>query len=258
MTEAPKTPPFDKTDQTAEAPGGELDAASLSAIRSILTEQDAPASKPARGRSTSVETAAASPVPLPRRKADGLPELEAPIPQPPPEPARKFTLPSWKKTLKPTQMRAQLSVQSARAPGSRATATSALLQRLKAYRPARSHVVIAALLAVVVLRPWLVLGLLILTTIIMIGVFLMVGFDGFWHGVMRASRWYAKRRPSRAAAVHAKLDSFAMRWDAVLDRFPEGTVDSLYLPDFSELASADARHDAAVERRLAGLSGKGA
>jgi hypothetical protein len=43
-----------------------------------------------------------------------------------------------------------------------------------------------------------------------------------------------------------------------LDRFPEGTVDSLYLPDISELASAEARHDAAMERRLSGMSGKGA
>jgi len=133
-----------------------------------------------------------------------------------------------------------------------------MLERVRNYRPAKAHLVLAAVLALVVLRPWLVLGLVILSTIITIGLLLMVGFDGFWEGVMRASRWYAKRRPSRAAAVHAKLDRFAMRWDAVLDRFPEGTVDSLYLPDISELASAEARHDAAMERRLSGMSGKGA
>ena len=41
-----------------------------------------------------------------------------------------------------------------------------------------------------------------------------------------------------------------MKWDAVLDRFPEGTVDGLYLPDFGEMAAAEARHDAALDRRF--------
>lgn len=46
-----------------------------------------------------------------------------------------------------------------------------------------------------------------------------------------------------------------MKWDAVLDRFPEGTVDGLYLPDFGEMAEAEARHDAALDRRFDRLRG---
>ncbi len=111
---------------------------------------------------------------------------------------------------------------------------------------------------VVLLRPWLVLGLFVLSLLVLIGVILTVGYDGFWQGVMKASRWYGKRRPHRAEALYAKLDRFAMRWDAFLDRFPEGTVDGLYLPDLEQLATAERRHDEAVARRLAGLQGKGA
>ena len=44
-----------------------------------------------------------------------------------------------------------------------------------------------------------------------------------------------------------------VKWDAVLDRFPEGTVDGLYLPDFGEMAAADTRHDEALDRRFDSL-----
>ena len=44
-----------------------------------------------------------------------------------------------------------------------------------------------------------------------------------------------------------------MKWDAVLDRFPEGTVDGLYLPDFGEMAAAETRYDEALDRRFDSL-----
>ncbi|WP_394415134.1 hypothetical protein [Sulfitobacter sp. 1A12126] len=88
------------------------------------------------------------------------------------------------------------------------------------------------------------------TVFVALGVFLALGYDGFWQRAMALGRWYAARRPERAAALHARLDAFAMKWDAVLDRFPEGTVDGLYLPDFGEMAAAEARHDAALDRRF--------
>lgn len=91
--------------------------------------------------------------------------------------------------------------------------------------------------------------------IIITGVFLTVGYDGFWQGMIKFGRWYANRRPARAALLHARLDRFAVAWDGILDRFPEGTVDGLYLPDFGELAAADDRHTEAMDRRLSGLHG---
>lgn len=128
-----------------------------------------------------------------------------------------------------------------------------LKARVTGYRPTPKHIIIAACALVVLMRPWLVVGLLLLTLLVFIGVFLILGYDGFWKRAMGLARWYARRRPSRAAELHRKLDDFAMKWDAFLDRFPEGTVDGLYLPDFGELATADARHDEALDRRLSSL-----
>ncbi|MFG6515814.1 hypothetical protein ACGYLX_00010 [Sulfitobacter sp. 1A13496] len=110
--------------------------------------------------------------------------------------------------------------------------------------------ILSLLALAVVLRPWLVFGVLFITVFIVLGVFLALGYDGFWQRAMALGRWYAARRPERAAALHARLDAFAIKWDAVLDRFPEGTVDGLYLPDFGEMAAAEARHDAALDRRF--------
>jgi len=132
---------------------------------------------------------------------------------------------------------------------------SGFAQKLRGYRPTRGHIALAAFVLLLLFRPWLVFGLTVLSIIILIGAFLSVGYDGFWQGVIKVTSWYAKRRPSRAAHLHARLDRFAMRWDAFLDRFPEGTVDGLYLPDLNEMATAEKRHEEALDRRLSGLQG---
>lgn len=118
------------------------------------------------------------------------------------------------------------------------------------YRPTPRHIVIASAALIIFFRPWLVLGIGILSLFILTGIFLILGYDGFWRRAMGLARWYARRHPTRAVEMHRKLDSFAMKWDAVLDRFPEGTVDGLYLPDFGDLAEAESRHDAALDRRF--------
>ena len=123
------------------------------------------------------------------------------------------------------------------------------------YRPTPKHVILAGIALLVLFRPWLVVGLLLLSLFVMVGVFLILGYDGFWRRAMGAARWYAQRRPDRAVELHRKLDNFAMKWDAILDRFPEGSVDGLYLPDFGDLATADKRHDEALDRRFANLQG---
>lgn len=257
MTSAPITSP--ENEATAET---ELDASSLSAIRSILTEEVAPAPRSKLGRGKSVPEPVEE-VARVRRKADILPDLASAeainaMVEVAPKAKRGFSLrrkpAKAKKTLaKPTAVKAKAGPVDAFG-----EAEAGIVDRIRAYRPTAKHVAFAAIALFVFMRPWLVFGLLAFFIIVMIGVFLIAGYDGFWHGVVKVSRWYATRRPSRAAILHARLDSFAVRWDAILDRFPEGTVDGLYLPDFAELASADARHDEVVERRLAGMQEKGA
>lgn len=255
MTVAPKT----STQNTATSEL-ELDETSLSAIRSILTEEDPAAPRSRFGRTKAEPIASEAPV---RRKADVLPDLASAdateIPQKTtPKPKRGFSLRRKAADPKDIAPRGARVTEKAVANVPYGEAQTGLMARMRGYRPSVSHIALAAAVLLVVMRPWLVIGLIVFSIIVLIGVFLIAGYDGFWHGVVKASRWYAKRRPSRAAILHARLDNFAVRWDAILDRFPEGTVDGLYLPDFAELATADARHDEAVERRLAGLQEKGA
>lgn len=251
----------------APEPDFELDEGSLSAIRAILTEEEAPAPPAALVK----DAAEAEHAEVPRasarrqRKADALPRLRQPLPDPEAEvraaralAPRVAARPSMVSRiaspllvrLKRTPVRAQAAQEEK--PAKRAEGVVA------GYRPKPAHIALGAFVLLVIFRPWLVLGVTLLAAFILTGVLLMVGYDGFWQGVIRISRWYAGKRPSRAAAIHARLDGFAMRWDAFLDRFPEGTVDGLYLPDFGALEMAEQRHDEVMQRRLASLNEKGA
>ncbi len=213
-----------------------LDDVSLLAIRSLVAGQ--PATDPMQ-REEPLRGTVTSDAPQQRqRKANSLPPLAEPQAEDGRAPGK-----------------AAARRRSSRG-GAAGGALAVVRARLGGYRPKPAHVTLAALLLFVVFRPWLMLGLVFVSLVIMSGVFLITGYDGFWHGVMKISRWYARRNPGRASAIHHRLDAFAMRWDAVLDRFPEGTVDGLYLPDFGGLATADARHDEAMERRLAALRQK--
>lgn len=240
----------------------DLDVNSLNAIRSILMEEEAPAPRQNLERVHSAEAPAPESEPplevaAPRKKAEAFPPLDSagasPVEDLRPAPAkRRFSL---RRSPKPTpQPAAPKAASQAAATG----AVGSVLARVKAYRPTPAHIALAAFVLLVLTRPWLVLGLTVLFLFIMVGVFLIAGYDGFWQGAIKLGRWYANRRPERAAILHARLDSFAVKWDAVLDRFPEGTVDGLYLPDFGEIATADDRHAQAMERRLSGLHGNGA
>lgn len=208
--------------QDQPAPEAELDPASMAAIQNLL--KDEALSSRALER-PAPEPALPNAAPRPRGRA-ALPILEEAPAAPSPRKA------------KPT-----------RRPGLLTRGWG----RLRGYRPTPKQVILACLVLVVLLRPWLMVGLLFGVVALLLGLFLALGYDGFWRRAMGLGRWYAGRNPARAVALHARLDAFAMRWDAVLDRFPEGTVDGLYLPDFGEMASADARHDAALARRFEGL-----
>ncbi len=249
MTTAPEISSKDTSEQ-------ELDANSLDAIRSILTEEVAPAPQRKSRRARPVEAELPREVAPRRSKAEQLPQLEDSADDYPQKPAkRRFSL---RRTPKPAAAKIEPPRKQRAAPRDTEQAGQGLVGRIKGFRPKPAHIALVALAVIVVLRPWLVFGLLFLLVIILTGAFMIAGYDGFWQGAMKSGRWYARRRPARAAILHARLDRFAMRWDAVLDRFPEGTVDGLYLPDFGEMASAEGRHSEAMDRRLAGMQSKGA
>jgi hypothetical protein len=121
----------------------------------------------------------------------------------------------------------------------------------------RKYVFGGALILLALLRPMWVVLFLIFSLIVGAACFTIMGADRTWSKVMGPFKKFAARSPDRAHRMAARLDSFALRWDGFLDRFPEGTVDWLYLPDFRSLQDADERHDAVVDARLSRLRTEG-
>lgn len=237
----------DRTETSEQAPvvpGAEdLDPTALAAIRDLLAsetqeQRQQQASEPGPTDATAPHAPESHVAPRAPTKRELLEQqsIAPPEPQPAGRPAKPLG-----------RGRRAAAKSPVRSDGGRiATIKAALL----GYRPTPRHIVIASAALVILFRPWLVVGVAFLSLFILTGVFLILGYDGFWRRAMGLARWYARRHPSRAVELHRKLDTFAMKWDAILDRFPEGTVDGLYLPDFGDLAEAESKHDAALDRRF--------
>jgi len=114
-----------------------------------------------------------------------------------------------------------------------------LKARVLGYRPTRNHIVLAVLALVVVMRPWLIPGVL---------------FVGFWVGLIawltvgpdRMTEWAASawdklctRKPELAEKLRRKADRFALRFDAFLDKLPDSWAEKLALPDLSRVVETD-------------------
>ena len=80
--------------------------------------------------------------------------------------------------------------------------------------------------------------------------FLFVGAERIWDWVAGLLAFVQKRSPKMGEKFRTWLDTVAYRWDWVLDRFPDGAVDTLYMPDFSTRAEFKARDEAAIADRL--------
>lgn len=104
------------------------------------------------------------------------------------------------------------------------------------------------------LKPlWLVIPILMVVLFI-IGLFYFAGAARVWAGLLLALHRMDKTNPRRSQRLRAGLDRFAMRWDRLLDWFPERLVESLYMPDFQALAMADDRHTQVMSARLQRLA----
>lgn len=244
MTKTPQTSSKENADD-------QLDDAALTAIRAILTEDHAQAPHSIVSRTSGPSNDILHDGASRSAKRQLLPELASPVDDPEPHDA-----PTWLTRWTYSLGRMRTGVDAAPTRVSRAEVPepgTVSAAKIKSYVPKPAYIALVALVLCVVLWPWLVLGLIMLSFLGLACLFVFVGYDGFWQGVIKCCLWYAVRRPERAVVLRGRLDRFAVAWDAVLDRFPEGTVDGLYLPDFGALASAEARHADAMERRLSGL-----
>ncbi|MEM8577846.1 MAG: hypothetical protein AAGF60_08345 [Pseudomonadota bacterium] len=122
--------------------------------------------------------------------------------------------------------------------------------RLPAWRPKAWQVAVLLSTLLLLLRPHWVLLAVLLIAFSILGVFALAGADRTWGWAVSGLRLYLRRYPDRGPRTLARLDRFAERWDRILDRFPDGSVDGLYLPDLQALMRADEAHDSAVAARL--------
>ena len=216
----------------------ELDPNSLAAIRELLATEAPVKPKPVAERVAETAALAVAAPEVAPRDAARTPAQNIAEPQP------QITQRAAKKAAKRAK-----KVKAPKAPG--------LIDDLKAkvmgYRPTLKHILIGTAVLFVLFRPWVVFALFLLTAFLITAIFLILGYDGFWRRVMGVARWYARRHPSRSEELHRKMDDFAVKFDAFLDRFPEGSVDGLYLPDFGDLGEANARHGEALDRRFDSL-----
>ncbi len=218
----------------------------MAIIRAVLTEDEEPkptrkAERLARQKSGSVDVdwnterrpgeslrsfVARSSGTKPRRRADILPKLAEAEPE----------TPQPKRTAQLGKM------------------VAPLVRRIRSFRPSTRQLALVCLALLVVVRPhWFVIsGALVLACVV--GLFLLFGSDRIWRGVVSYLRRVDARDPVRGVLLRERMDRFACRWDGVLDRFPDGMVDGLYMPDLQAMESAEAAHTYAMAQRLARMA----
>ncbi|WP_299602602.1 hypothetical protein [uncultured Tateyamaria sp.] len=183
-----------------------------------VTDMDAPGSQDVAARAFIERT----PPPAPRRRATDLPELE-------------------KDTY--AQKRAGLF-----------RPLTSMISRVRRFEPKTRHLALASAALLFVVRPhWFVIAAVI-AVVLIVATFLTLGADRIWTSVLGWLDRIEMKDHGRAEDLRAKLDTFAYRWDSVLDVFPDGMVDSLYMPDFQSLQQAEAEHQQVVAERLSRMA----
>lgn len=128
------------------------------------------------------------------------------------------------------------------------------LPNLGLNRIKRKHVAAAALVALALIKPLWVLFAVLALVLLIAAAFYFAGGEKIWRGVMLALHNLSDTDPDRAVRIRARLDRFAVKWDTFLDRFPDGMVDGLYLPDFQVLSQDEALNEKRIAERLERLA----
>ena len=217
----------------------------MSVIRSVLTAQDGPA--PSR-RETRAQQAAARAAMMSGRNGETSPGAFV---EPTREPKRRRAdnLPVLQEIVEP-QVSTKRAKRARRSVSLAARAVSSGVARLRAFRPTTRHLALASLALLVALRPnWFVVTG-VLAVALIVGAFMFLGSDRIWRIVLAHVARVDGRNPARAALLRTRLDRFACRWDAILDFFPDGMVDGLYMPDLQAMQDGEEAHTEAMAARL--------
>ena len=111
--------------------------------------------------------------------------------------------------------------------------------RMLAYRPTRNHILIGAFVIVMILRPWLIPGILFVTFWVGLIAWLTLGPDRMLEWAGNAWDRLSTRNPDLAERLRQRGDAFALRFDAMLDKLPDSWAEKLALPDMSRPLEAE-------------------
>ena len=117
----------------------------------------------------------------------------------------------------------------------------------------RKHVTLGILAGLTLWQPLVMLGVALALLALVLLAFKLIGGERIWKGVLLSLREIGQKNPAKGRDLRTRLDQMAMRWDTILDRFPDGTVDGLYMPDFQVLETEDMDYTQKVNERLARL-----
>ncbi|MEP1588335.1 MAG: hypothetical protein ABJR46_11660 [Tateyamaria sp.] len=125
-----------------------------------------------------------------------------------------------------------------------------MISKVRSFKPSTRLVALLSMALLVALRPhWFVItGVLVVA--LLVASFLMLGSQRIWRMAVGWLNRVEARDPARAERLRVSLDGFACRWDSILDVFPDGMVDGLYMPDLQAMQNAEEAHTAAVDARL--------
>lgn len=105
---------------------------------------------------------------------------------------------------------------------------------------------VAVLVLIAVTAPFFLMAVVGLWLLVSVSMFLVFGAERVWIWIAKGASKFALRLPRQGAGLFMWLDGVAYRWDLVLDRFPDGSVDRLYMPDFATC------HQLILQERQAG------
>lgn len=173
-------------------------------------------------------------------------EDRAPLPV---RPKRVATRPARPVAARPKALRFAPLATEDEAPAAKPVKTPWRMPRLS-LPIKRRHFLFVGFVAAVYFVPKIVAFTLVFSLLMVVMAFYIAGGEQIWRGVILGLHDLADRDPRRAARIRHRLDTLANGWDQFLDRFPTGSVDRLYMPDFQALSMDEARNEVRLKERL--------
>ena len=111
-----------------------------------------------------------------------------------------------------------------------------LMRRLwafaRAHPPTRKQILFGALVLLILLRPWLVFWVVLLTLVFLVIVYLSLGPDACAEKTVKSYQWIAGKWPETAEKLRRSASTLFKRIGVLLDKLPERWTEGIYLPDF--------------------------